>query len=66
MVSGAATSWFEVNIAAAIAGVSATANATSGLPLALMPAMAEDQRKPRGSARESLRVTVPLYQVSEF
>jgi len=48
MVTGAATSWLLVKQAAALAGVSQTASATSGLPLALMPALVEDQRKPRG------------------
>jgi hypothetical protein len=39
---GAATSWFDVNMTAAPEGASHTASATSGLPLALMPAFADD------------------------
>jgi hypothetical protein len=48
MVTGAATTWLAVKSAAAVAPVSQTARATSGLPLVLMPAVTEDQRKPRG------------------
>ena len=45
---GAAATWLEVKLAAAVAPESQWAWATSGLPLALMPALTADQRKPRG------------------
>jgi hypothetical protein len=41
-VIGAATTWLLVNIAAATAPPSQYASATSGLPLALMPAVTDD------------------------
>jgi len=47
-VTGAATTWLRVKSAAALAPPSQTASATSGLPEAFMPAVVEDQRKPRG------------------
>src|SRR5215469_3158364 len=47
-MTGAATTWLLVNIAATLAPPSHTASATSGLPEALMPAVTADQRKPRG------------------
>ena len=40
--TGAASTWLLVNIAAALAPPPHTARATSGLPLALIPAVAED------------------------
>ena len=42
MVTGAATTWLRVNRAAAVAPPVQMARATSGLPLALMPALTED------------------------
>jgi hypothetical protein len=47
-MTGAATTWLLVNIAAAFAPPSHTASATSGLPEALRPAVTADQRKPSG------------------
>jgi hypothetical protein len=47
-ITGAATTWLLVNIAAALAPPSHTASATSGLPEALMPAVTADQRNPSG------------------
>src|SRR5262249_40213394 len=49
-MSGAATTWLRVNIAAAEAPFEARANARSGLPLALMPAAHAENRNPWGSA----------------
>ena len=40
-ITGAATTWLAVNRAAALAPEGQTASATSGLPLVLMPAVAE-------------------------
>jgi hypothetical protein len=57
-VMGAATSWLLVNMAAAGAGVSQTAMATSGVPEALRPAVAEDQRKPRGRLMSLIEIRV--------
>ncbi len=47
-MTGAATTWFEVNMAAALAPVGQRASARSGLPLALIPAVADAHWKPRG------------------
>ena len=45
-VTGAATIWLRVNMAAAEAPSGARANAKSGLPLALMPAVQAEKRNP--------------------
>jgi len=47
-VMGAATTRFEVNMAAPTVPVEATARARSGLPESLIPAVAAPQRKPPG------------------
>src|SRR5579864_737825 len=47
-VTGAATTWLRVKTAAADAPSGISARATSGLPLALIPAVAEEKRKPWG------------------
>jgi hypothetical protein len=52
---GAATTRLPVNMAAALADLSATATAKSGLPLGLIPAFTAAKRKPRGSASEGAR-----------
>src|SRR5437764_78067 len=48
MMTGAATIWLRVNIAAAEAPSGTRASARSGRPLALIPAVAEEKRKPWG------------------
>jgi hypothetical protein len=49
-VTGAATTWFLVNIAAAFAGLSGIAIATSSFPLALIPAFTAPHLNPCGRA----------------
>ncbi len=57
-VTGAATSWLLVNIAAALAPLGATATARSSLPLALIPALTAPHWKPSGSVEEDSFVRV--------
>src|SRR5271163_432225 len=57
-VTGAATSWLVVNIAAAVAPLGANATARSNFPLGLMPALTAPHSKPKGSAVEDSLVTV--------
>src|SRR5690348_1690658 len=48
-MSGAATTWLRVNMAAAEAPSGAMASARSGLPLAFIPAVQDEKKKPFGS-----------------
>ena len=48
-VTGAATTWLRVHMAAALAPRGATAMARSGLPLCLIPAVTAPQPKPSGN-----------------